>query len=239
MDTPIGIDATIGSDFSLENQDELAQFSQLDSLGDSEQGSTTVQLPDPISSSVSLSVSPQVKQSTPSNQKEEQSNQDKTGSLNESDKPIDTNQAAQSDKMDIDTPAEGTNTSQLNTDLEPAFKAAPNSSLDKTDADETNANEDRGEDDPLEKIKQVQLLPEIYSLLFDVSNGKIQPRDFDKHIGTLRSKLNNLRSYISEVEGIDVAPETMMREINWLKENNLKKQNLLSSFRDKVRNDFV
>mgnify|MGYP000032437017 CR=1 FL=1 len=234
MDTPIGLDGTIGSDFSLDNHDDLTQFSQLESLGDSEQGSTTVQLPDPAL----LLVPSEDKEEEPaSNQvkKEEgQTNdlghQEQSGGYSKPESP----HTELLEKMDIDMP----DASQSATELEPPFKAAPEAATNDVAIASTATNTDN-QDDPLAKIKQIQLLPELYNILFDFTNGKIHPRDFDKHIGNLRSKLDNLKLYILEIDGIDVTPEIMMNEINRLKENNVKKQTLLNSFRNKIKNDFV
>lgn len=238
MDTPIGLEGTIGSDFTLDSQDDLTQFSQLESIGDSEQGSTTAQLPDPAS----LLVPPEGNEETLPNQVKEDGRSDKQNALQQSDGPTDVNQPAavgsEIDKMDIDTLQAEMNIPQSTTELEPDFKATSDSAIDKPPTNTIDANIVNKED-PLAKIKQIQLLPELYSILFDFTNGKIHPRDFDKYIANLRSKLNNLKLYILEIDGIDVSPETMMNEINQLKENNSKKQSLLDSFKDKVKNDFV
>ncbi|KAG5419481.1 hypothetical protein I9W82_003248 [Candida metapsilosis] len=221
MDTPIGLEGTIGSDYSIENQDDLARFSQLESVGGySEQESTTVQLPDPKSSSVS----PEINYETNKDLLESQQN----ASRSEKDVYESTPAVAETDSMDISRDEIG---APLSESLEPAYQATPTT---KMTNDVTNQS-----DDPLSKIKQVQLLPELYDILFNFTSGSIHPRDFDKHIGNLRSKLNNLKSYISEIEGIDVTPEMMMNDINRLKENNAKKQNLINTFRDKVRNEFM
>lgn len=238
MDTPIGLEGTIGSDFTLDNQDHLTQFSQLESIGDSEQGSTTAQLPDPAS----LLVPPEGNEETLSNQVKEDGHSDKQNALQQPDGPTDVNQPAavgsETDKMDIDTLQAEIIMPQSTTELESDFKVASDSAIDKPPSITTDANIVNKED-PLAKINQIQLLPELYSILFDFTNGKIHPRDFDKYIANLRSKLNNLKLYILEIDGIDVSPETMMNEINQLKENNSKKQSLLDSFKDKVKNDFV
>lgn len=221
MDTPIGLEGTIGSDYSIENQDDLARFSQLESVGDySEQESNTVQLPDPKL----LLVLPEINYEANKDILDLQQN----ATQSEKDVYESAPAVAETDSMDI---LRDEINAPLSESLEPAYQATPTT---KKTNDITNQS-----DDPLSKIKQVQLLPELYDILFNFTNGSIHPRDFDKHIGNLRSKLNNLKLYILEIEGIDVTPEMMMNDINRLKENNAKKQNLINTFRDKVRNEFM
>ncbi|CAK9442222.1 uncharacterized protein LODBEIA_P59650 [Lodderomyces beijingensis] len=90
------------------------------------------------------------------------------------------------------------------------------------------------EDDPIAKIAEIELLPELYSLLFDITNGNKQAKDFDKYVGALRLKLAKLKSSIQEIEGLDESPETTKAKIHRLRENNLQKRLLLDSFRRRV-----
>ncbi|KAI5965127.1 hypothetical protein KGF57_000920 [Candida theae] len=233
MDTPIGLEGTIDSDYSLENRDDITHFRQLDSVGDSDHGSTTEHLPDPRSSSVQPELANVATSTTGTNQEGQITTRD---DKSHSDAQNGTNQVDHSlleiDKMDIDTPREQVNTSRTATEPEPVDTGSPHNNT-------TLATPNDQSDDALAKIKQIQLLPELYDILFNFTNGQIHPRDFDKHIGNMRSKLNNLKSYISEIDDIEVTPESMMSEINRLRENNLKKQSLLESFGDKVRNEFM
>lgn len=87
---------------------------------------------------------------------------------------------------------------------------------------------------PIDKIKQIQIMPELTKLLLEVNNGTKQAKDFDKLIGGLRLKISKLRQHVLEIEGIEDSPESMKAQIEKLKQDNQRKQVALQEFKEKV-----
>lgn len=106
------------------------------------------------------------------------------------------------------------------------------------DAMEIDIKEEEDED-VVSKLRDVEVLPQLFSLLHDLDTGVISVRDFDNNAGSVRLKLNTLKQYLQEVEGINESIEVRKTKIDALKENNLKKEELLQRFRSKVETVFA
>ncbi|EGW30076.1 uncharacterized protein SPAPADRAFT_63695, partial [Spathaspora passalidarum NRRL Y-27907] len=83
------------------------------------------------------------------------------------------------------------------------------------------------EEDPIDKMRSMEILPDLFNLIHDVIQGKIQPKDFHNNAGSLRLKLNTLKQYMQEVEGIGETLQSTQAKIESLRENNEKKRALL------------
>ncbi|KGQ82355.1 hypothetical protein MEO_05305 [Candida albicans P94015] len=91
--------------------------------------------------------------------------------------------------------------------------------------------------DPIEKMRSLEILPDLFNLLYDLNNeenSKVTPKDFDKYLGSLRLKLSNLKNLMSEVEGINETLSYTLDKIESLKQNNMKKEAFLSNFKNSV-----
>ena len=96
------------------------------------------------------------------------------------------------------------------------------------------SQQQQNEYNPIDKIKQIQIMPELTKLLLEVNNGTKQAKDFDKLIGGLRLKISKLRQHVLEIEGIEDSPESMKAQIEKLKQDNQRKQVALQEFKEKV-----
>ena len=91
--------------------------------------------------------------------------------------------------------------------------------------------------DPIEKMRSLEILPDLFNLLYDLNNeenSKVTPKDFDKYLGSLRLKLSNLKNLMLEVEGINETLSYTLDKIESLKQNNIKKEAFLLNFKNSV-----
>ncbi|KAK6454270.1 RNA polymerase II transcription mediator complex subunit 9-domain-containing protein [Scheffersomyces xylosifermentans] len=93
---------------------------------------------------------------------------------------------------------------------------------------------DDDEEDPIQKMRVMEILPDLFNLLHDLQNGVISAKDFDNNAGSLRLKLATLRQYLQEVEGINESIKSREAKIESLRHNNAKRYEFLSRFQAKV-----
>ncbi|KAF3988090.1 hypothetical protein FT663_02661 [Candidozyma haemuli var. vulneris] len=93
------------------------------------------------------------------------------------------------------------------------------------------------EESALDKVEVIELLPNLFTLLQQLEKGELQPKDFDNHAGTIRMKLNNMRSLLSEISGICEPVEDRLQKIKAVRESNSRKKEFINAFRERVRGD--
>lgn len=93
--------------------------------------------------------------------------------------------------------------------------------------------EDKG-DNPIEKLKQLDILPTLYNLLHDLDTGQIKAKDFDNNAGSLRLKLGLFRQYLSQIEGIGDTVKLREAKIEQLRAKNRDKWQLLERIREEI-----
>ena len=97
-----------------------------------------------------------------------------------------------------------------------------------------NPEEEGDEDDPIQKMRRMHILPDLFNMIHDLLRGKILAKDFDNTAGSLRLKLATLKKYMQEVEGIGETLQNTQLKIENLKQNNEMKYSLLKQFKLKV-----
>ncbi|GEQ72826.1 hypothetical protein JCM33374_g6514 [Metschnikowia sp. JCM 33374] len=115
----------------------------------------------------------------------------------------------------------------------------PHSELPSNGANHDTINAPKTEEDRalLKKLAEIQLLPDLFALLQRVETGEIKGQDFDNHAGPIRLKLNNIRMYLQEVEGICETVEERGKKIEMLKDCNDRRASFLSDFNKRVVKD--
>lgn len=91
--------------------------------------------------------------------------------------------------------------------------------------------------DPIQKLADIELLPDLFVLIQSLEKGDIQPKDFNNNAGTIRLKTNNIRQYLQEVDGICESVNERQERIKTIRESNEKKVEFLSLFRARVLKD--
>lgn len=107
----------------------------------------------------------------------------------------------------------------------------------KSEQPEQFTQETEPEIDPIEKMRSLEILPDLFNLLYDLNNEEnslVTPKDFDKYLGSLRLKLSNLKNLMQEVEGINETLTCTLGKIESLKQNNVKKETFLQNFKNNV-----
>ena len=107
----------------------------------------------------------------------------------------------------------------------------------KSEQPEQFTQEAEPEIDPIEKMRSLEILPDLFNLLYDLNNEEnslVTPKDFDKYLGSLRLKLSNLKNLMQEVEGINETLTCTLGKIESLKQNNVKKETFLQNFKNNV-----
>ncbi|KAI5959772.1 uncharacterized protein KGF55_005004 [Candida pseudojiufengensis] len=137
------------------------------------------------------------------------------------------------DLMDIDQLP-----SDLTTDQSTSPKKTELQDGAQVDSHLSTQEQPKEEDDPIIKIKQIELLPDLYKILYNISQNKASSKDFVNLSSLTRSKINNLKNIIKEIDGINISPNIMMEKIQLIHENNLKKQELMNSLILKVNEKF-
>lgn len=87
---------------------------------------------------------------------------------------------------------------------------------------------------PLKKLHQQELLPELFTVLHQLQCGKILAKDFDNHMGGLRLKLDNIKQYLREIPGITESIEDREETIESLEKKNKVKLELLNEYGEKM-----
>ena len=90
------------------------------------------------------------------------------------------------------------------------------------------------EDSPLQKIRRTELLPELFGLLLDIDQGKMQAKDFDNNLGTVRLKIVTLILRLQDIEGICDSIKDQELRIQSLTESKRTKTELIGEFRKQV-----
>lgn len=91
--------------------------------------------------------------------------------------------------------------------------------------------------DPLQKLADIELLPDLFALIQSLEKGDIQPKDFNNNAGTIRLKASNIRQYLQEVDGICETVGERSKKIKTIRDSNQNKVEFLSQFRERVLRD--
>lgn len=86
----------------------------------------------------------------------------------------------------------------------------------------------------VQKLTKIELLPELFSLLHSLQQGELQAKDFDNNIGVIRQKLSNIRQILLEVEGIEEPLKEREERIEVLRESNERKWGVLEELRARI-----
>ncbi|OBA22069.1 hypothetical protein METBIDRAFT_39289 [Metschnikowia bicuspidata var. bicuspidata NRRL YB-4993] len=89
----------------------------------------------------------------------------------------------------------------------------------------------------LEKLAQIELLPDLFALLQRVATGDIKGQDFDNHAGPIRLKLNTIRLHLQEIDGICETVDQRQKKIEVLKDCNARRASFLRDFKSRVLAD--
>ncbi|KAK6461621.1 RNA polymerase II transcription mediator complex subunit 9-domain-containing protein [Scheffersomyces coipomensis] len=93
------------------------------------------------------------------------------------------------------------------------------------------------DDDPIVKLQEIEILPDLFTLIHNLKIGNISAKDFDNNAGSIRLKLSNIKQYLSEIDGINETLKARSIKIDNLKFNNGKKYQFLNKFKSKVLNE--
>lgn len=102
---------------------------------------------------------------------------------------------------------------------------------------ETGVQNTQDDQNVLKKLAEIELLPELFALLQRVETGEIKGQDFDNHAGPLRLKLNSIRLYLQEIDGICETVEERTKKIETLNDCNDRRSAFLTSFKQRVLTD--
>lgn len=106
-----------------------------------------------------------------------------------------------------------------------AANAAETTDTTKKDAAEASA---------LEKVRQMELLPELFELLLDIELGEMQAKDFYNNLGTTRLKINTLIQRLQNLDGICDSIKDQEEQIQTLVESKSAKTKNIQQFREQV-----
>lgn len=93
------------------------------------------------------------------------------------------------------------------------------------------------EEDPIDKMRSIEILPDLFNLLYELnnsSNTKVTAKDFDKYLGSLRLKLGNIKNSMQQIDNINETLVNTFDKIEKLEQNNNNKQNFLLQLKQKV-----
>ncbi|RCK56325.1 hypothetical protein Cantr_05730 [Candida viswanathii] len=97
--------------------------------------------------------------------------------------------------------------------------------------------DDEEDDDPIDKMRSMEVLPDLFNLLYELnnnSNTKVTAKDFDKYLGSLRLKLSNFKDSMQQIDNINETLVNTFDKIEKLKQNNYSKQSFLLQLKQKV-----
>lgn len=89
-------------------------------------------------------------------------------------------------------------------------------------------------EDPLQKLQEVELLPDLFTFMQSLERGEIQAKDFDNNAGAIRLKVSSMRNYLQSVEGICETVEEREKQIVAIRNGNNEKVAFLRLFREQV-----
>lgn len=90
------------------------------------------------------------------------------------------------------------------------------------------------DDEVVQKLSKIELLPDLFSLLHSLQLGELQAKDFDNNLGVIRQKLSNIRQILLEVEGIEEPLKEREERIEVLRESNERKWGVLEELRVRI-----
>lgn len=96
------------------------------------------------------------------------------------------------------------------------------------------SRKDSYDDELVQKLSTIELLPELFSLLHSLQMGELQAKDFDNNIGVIRQKLSNIRQILLEVEGIEEPLKDREARIQVLRESNESKRRFLEQLKQNI-----
>lgn len=88
--------------------------------------------------------------------------------------------------------------------------------------------------EPLQRLHEVELLPDLFALLHSLQKGDIQAKDFDNNAGAIRLKVGSIRDHLFSMEGICETVEDREQQISDLRRCNNEKVAFLRLFREQV-----
>lgn len=100
-----------------------------------------------------------------------------------------------------------------------------------------NEEDDEKEEDPIDKMRSMEVLPDLFNLLYELNNSdntKVTAKDFDKYLGSLRLKLSNFKDSMQQIDNINETLVNTFDKIEKLKQNNHNKQSFLLQLKQKV-----
>lgn len=89
----------------------------------------------------------------------------------------------------------------------------------------------------LDKLRDIELLPDLFTLIQSLEKGELQPKDFDNNAGNIRLKVNTVRQYLLEIEGICESVAERESKIQTIRQCNGRKVEFLELFRKRVLKD--
>ncbi|ODV80741.1 uncharacterized protein CANTADRAFT_29870, partial [Suhomyces tanzawaensis NRRL Y-17324] len=93
---------------------------------------------------------------------------------------------------------------------------------------------DDDEADVIQKLHNLEVLPDLFNLLHDLDSGVLLARDIDKHSGSIRLKFATLKQYLQEVEGINETIGERKARIEGLSRSNQRKCEFLARVGSRV-----
>lgn len=89
-------------------------------------------------------------------------------------------------------------------------------------------------EDPLQKLHQQDIMPELFTVLHDLQVGKLLAKDFDNKLGSIRLRLGNMKQVLRDIPGITETIEDREEKIQSLQVNNQKKLELVEDFNKRI-----
>lgn len=86
----------------------------------------------------------------------------------------------------------------------------------------------------IRELKEADLIPELFNLLYDLQEGNVIPKDFDNHAGSIRVKLNHMRQVTCGIKGVEELIPYRQNLINSLEASNQRTFSFLSEFKKRV-----
>lgn len=88
--------------------------------------------------------------------------------------------------------------------------------------------------DLISKIRQQEVIPELFSILHALRTQKLLVKDFDNKLGSIRLKLNNIKQYLRQIDGITESIEERQQKIKLLIDANEINAKFLQEFKSKL-----
>lgn len=111
------------------------------------------------------------------------------------------------------------------------------SSDSRNDENDEEITDNDGFEDPLVKLSNIELLPELYNLIHSLQKGELQAKDFDNNAGNIRLKLSNIRQILQDIEGIEESDIERKTKIENLKNNNNRKKEFINKLKSDIKSE--